>query len=124
LILKRHHHEKSICGLNWQNPANDRLRTLNSRDFLQSTRLKLQAASFKLQATNYELQVASYKLRDRSYKIVPAPADYSIVQPCSVVWLYSADLYRTLIEPCWLLGICTGWWRYGTSAVPYYHKPV
>jgi hypothetical protein len=148
-FLKRHHHEKSIkpvsaslqqlnwiCRLHWQNPANDGLHTFNSIDFsksheLQATSLKQQAASFELQATSYELQVMSYEirnmsyeLRDTSYKIAPAPADECTVQPCTVVWLYCAGLYRTLIEFSWLLCICTGWWMYGTSAVPYIHQPA
>ncbi len=46
-----------ICRLNWQNPANDGLRTFNAINFstsheMQATSLKPQAASFKLQATS------------------------------------------------------------------------
>ncbi len=122
LFLKRHHHEKSIkpvsaswqqlnwiCRLNWQNPANDGLRSFNSIDFstsheLQATSLKPQAASFNFQATSYELQVMSYEIRNMSYelidmryKIAPATVDDGMVQPCTVVWLYGADMYRTFI---------------------------
>jgi hypothetical protein len=64
-ILKRHHHAKSIkpvlaskkqlnwiCGLKWQNTANDGLHTFNSIDFAASPELR--ARSYRLQATNYK----------------------------------------------------------------------
>ncbi len=121
------------CRLHWQNPANDGLRMYIqfNRFFYKSraTSYELKATSCELQASSYELQVMSYKirnmdheLRDTRYKITPAPADECTIQPCTVVWLYGADLYRTLIEFSWLLGICTSWWMYGTSAVPYFHQ--
>jgi hypothetical protein len=47
----------------------------------------------------------SYELRDWRYTdklIMPVPADDSVAQPCTVVWLYCADLHRTLIELNWL----------------------
>jgi hypothetical protein len=72
LCLKRHHHEKSIkpvsaskqklnwiCGLNWQDPAKDGLRTFSSIHF--STSHELWATNFKLQ-----LWATSYELRDTS----------------------------------------------------------
>jgi hypothetical protein len=155
-IVKGYHLEKSIkpfsaskqqlnwiCGLNWQSPANDGLRTFNSIDFaaspelrarsyeLQATSYELQAKSYELQATSYELQVTSYKIRDESYelrdtryKIAPAPADESTVQPCTVVWWYGTDLHRTLMELSWISDIFTGWWWYSRSTVPYHRKPA
>ena len=91
---------------------------------LKATSCELQATSYELQVMSYEIRDMSYELRDTRYKIAPAPADECTVQPCTVVWLYGADVYRTLIEFSWLLGICTGWWMYGTSAVPYIHQPA
>ncbi len=73
-ILKRHHHEKSLkpvsaskqqlhwlCRLNWQNPANDGLRTFNSIDFLQVTSYKLRASIYELRASSFKLRVTSCK---------------------------------------------------------------
>ncbi len=126
LILKRHHHKKSLkpvldskqqlnwlCRVNWQNPANDGLRTFSSIDLLQVTSCKLRASSYELraascelQASSYELQAASYKLRDMRYKLrakryeikkshlrrlmmvrySPAPYYDCTVQTCTVHW--------------------------------------
>ncbi len=87
LFLKRHHHEKSIkpvsaswqqlnwiCWLNWQNPADDGLRTFNAINLsasheLKATSCELQASSFKLRATSSEPRDTKYELRAKRYEI-------------------------------------------------------
>jgi hypothetical protein len=65
---------------------------------LQATSCELQASSYELQVMSFEIRNMSYELRDTRYKTAPAPADDGTVQPCTVVQLYGAGLYRTLIE--------------------------
>jgi hypothetical protein len=87
--------------------ANEGLCTINNRfatiNKLEARSYELRATSFKLRAMRYTLQatkigIMSYELRDWRYKIVPVPADDSVAQPCTVVWLYYADLHNRLIE--------------------------
>ncbi len=63
-----------------------------------------QAISYELRAMSFETQVTSYELRSVTRKSPPAPSDDSTVQYLAVEWLYSAELYRTLIKFS-----CPGW---------------
>jgi hypothetical protein len=62
----------------------------------------IEATNYKLEATSFEIQVTSYELKSGTCQILPS--DDSTVKDWTVVWLYNAKLYRTLIEFS-----CPGW---------------